>query len=195
MHFSDRMAIGVLSLAIKQLTWTGLLSHYQPKLWEKKRKKKKNQSQAELIWRKADRKSHGRRNLVGCSPWGRYTFTFHFHTLEEEMATHSSVLCLENPRDGGAWWAAVYGVAQSRTRLKRLSSSSNRFQSKYTVSLTQFKKNISVRKMHWLAHGLRKIKFRKNQEFSTEKWREKKKVCHLHFISSGLLVTSGIPTC
>ena len=32
--------------------------------------------------------------------------------------------CLENPRDGGAWWASVYGVAQSRTRLKRLSSSS-----------------------------------------------------------------------
>ena len=31
--------------------------------------------------------------------------------------------CLENPRDGGAWWAAVYGVTQSRTRLKRLSSS------------------------------------------------------------------------
>ena len=30
--------------------------------------------------------------------------------------------CLQNPRDGGAWWAAVYGVAQSRTRLKRLSS-------------------------------------------------------------------------
>ena len=34
--------------------------------------------------------------------------------------------CLENPRDGGAWWAAVYGVAQSRTQLKRLSSSSSR---------------------------------------------------------------------
>ena len=34
--------------------------------------------------------------------------------------------CLENPRDGGAWWAAVYGVAQSRTRLERLSSSSSR---------------------------------------------------------------------
>ena len=31
--------------------------------------------------------------------------------------------CLENPRDGGAWWAAIYGVAQSRTQLKRLSSS------------------------------------------------------------------------
>ena len=95
-----------------------------------------------------------------------FTFTFHFHALEKEMATHSSVLawripgmgepggchlwgrteldmtteqfhfhfslscigerngnplqcsCLENPRDRGAWWAAVYGVAQSRTRLK-----------------------------------------------------------------------------
>ena len=33
--------------------------------------------------------------------------------------------CLENPRDGGAWWAALHGVAQSRTRLKRLSSSSS----------------------------------------------------------------------
>ena len=45
------------------------------------------------------------------------------------MATHSlQCSCLENPRDGGAWWAAVYGVAQSRTRLKRLSSSSTYFQ-------------------------------------------------------------------
>ena len=34
------------------------------------------------------------------------------------------MFCLENPRDGGAWWAAIYGVAQSRTQLKRLSSSS-----------------------------------------------------------------------
>ena len=40
------------------------------------------------------------------------------------MATHSIVLGLENPRDGTAWWAAAYGVAQSRTRLKRLSSRS-----------------------------------------------------------------------
>ena len=49
-----------------------------------------------------------------------FTFTFNFHALEKEMATHSSVLAM----DGGAWWAAVYGIAQSRTRLKRLSSSS-----------------------------------------------------------------------
>jgi len=41
------------------------------------------------------------------------------------MATHSSVLAWRIPGDGGAWWVAVYGVAQSRTRLKRLSSSSS----------------------------------------------------------------------
>ena len=52
-----------------------------------------------------------------------FSFTFHFHALEKEMATHCS--CLQNPRDKGAWWAAVYGVTQSRTRLTLLSSSSS----------------------------------------------------------------------
>ena len=49
--------------------------------------------------------------------------------------------CLKNPRDGGAWWAAVYGVAQSRPRLKRLSSSSSNLES-YKYSLI-FNKNIA----------------------------------------------------
>ena len=43
-----------------------------------------------------------------------FTFTFHFHALEKEMAT-LQCSCLENPGDEGAWWAAVYGVTQSRT--------------------------------------------------------------------------------
>ena len=42
----------------------------------------------------------------------------------EENGNPLQCSCLEKPRDRGAWWAAVYGVAQSRTRLKRLSSSS-----------------------------------------------------------------------
>ena len=46
-----------------------------------------------------------------------FTFTFHFHALEKEMATHSSILAWKIPGTG-AWWAAVYGVTQSRTRLK-----------------------------------------------------------------------------
>ena len=51
-----------------------------------------------------------------------FTFTFHFHALEKEMATHYSVLAWRIPGTGGAWWA-VYGVAQSRTQLRQLSSS------------------------------------------------------------------------
>ena len=58
-----------------------------------------------------------------------FTFTFHFHfspsCIGEGNGNPLQCSCLENPRDRGAWWAAVYGVAQSRTRLKWLSSSSN----------------------------------------------------------------------
>ena len=45
--------------------------------------------------------------------------------IGEENGKLLQCSCLENPRDGGAWWAAIYAVAQSRTRLKRLSSSSS----------------------------------------------------------------------
>ena len=78
-------------------------------------------------------KSHGRRRLVGCSPWGhkesdtmeRLHLHFSLSCIGEGNGNPLQYSCLENPRDGGAWWAAVYGVAQSRTRLKRLSSSSS----------------------------------------------------------------------
>ena len=74
-------------------------------------------------------KSHGRRSLVGCSPWGleesdtteRLHFHFSLPCIGEGNGNPLQCSCLENPRDGGAWWAAVYGVAQSRTWLKRLS--------------------------------------------------------------------------
>ena len=49
---------------------------------------------------------------------------FPLHTSNSVVTYPLQCSCLENPRDGGAWWAAVYGVAQSRTRLNRLSSSS-----------------------------------------------------------------------
>ena len=62
-----------------------------------------------------------------------FTFTFHFHALEKEMATHSSVLAWRIP-GMGAWWAAVYGAAQSRTRLKRLSNSSSSSRGSYLQS-------------------------------------------------------------
>ena len=46
-----------------------------------------------------------------------------YNSIREGNGNPLQYSCLENPRDGGAWWAAVYAVAQSRTRLKRLSSS------------------------------------------------------------------------
>ena len=78
-------------------------------------------------------KSHGRRSLVGCSPWGReesdmterVQFHFSLSCIGAGSGNPLQRSCLENPRDGGAWWAAVYGVAQSRTWLKWLSSSSS----------------------------------------------------------------------
>ena len=78
-------------------------------------------------------KSRGRGSLVGCSPWGRWesdtTEWLHFHfSLScpgEGSGNPLQCSCLENPRDGGTWWASVYEVTQSQTRLKRLSSSSS----------------------------------------------------------------------
>ena len=80
------------------------------------------------------RKSHGWRNLIGCSPWGheesditeRLQFLFSLSCIGEGNGNPLQCSCLENPRDRGAWWAAVYGVTQSRTQLKWLSSSSSR---------------------------------------------------------------------
>ena len=69
--------------------------------------------------------SHEQRSLVGCSPWGREvsdaTGRLHFHfslsCIGEGNDNPLQCSYLENPRDGGAWWAAIYGVTQSRTRL------------------------------------------------------------------------------
>ena len=80
------------------------------------------------------RESHGQRRLVGCCLWGRIeldtTERLHFHfslsCIGEGNGNPLQCSCLENPRDGGAWWAALYGVAPGRTWLKGLSSSSSR---------------------------------------------------------------------
>ena len=71
---------------------------------------------------------------MGCCPWGRTESDMTEATLHAYMhacfgegnGNPLQCSCLENPVDRGAWWAAVHGVAQSRTQLKRLSSSSSR---------------------------------------------------------------------
>ena len=71
-------------------------------------------------------KSHGQRSLVGCSPWGREEsdtterlhFDFSLSCIGEGNGNPLQYSCLKNHRDGGEWWAAVYGVTQSRKQLK-----------------------------------------------------------------------------
>ena len=83
--------------------------------------------------------SHGWRSLVGCSPWRHEesdkTERLHFHfslsCTGEGNGNPLQCSCLENPRDGEAWWAAVCGVAQSRPWLKQLTSSSSSSRASY----------------------------------------------------------------
>ena len=112
-------------------------------LWKRNAKKKKIHLQYSNVFIRRRQwhptpvllpgKSHGWRSLEGCSPWGgkesdtteRLHFHFSLSCIEEGNGNPLQCSCLENPRDGGAGWAAVSGVAQSQTRLKRLSSSSS----------------------------------------------------------------------
>ena len=106
-------------------------------------------------------KSHGRRSLEGCSLWGHWgldtTEQLHFHfslsCIGEGNGNPLQCSCLENPRDGRAWWAAVYGVTQSwtrlkwlRTRLKWLSSGS----SIYSFPLVRYSCLLSTGVLHAL---------------------------------------------
>ena len=77
--------------------------------------------------------SQGSGSLVGFRLWGRtesdtterLDFHFSLSCIGEGNGNPLQCSCLENPRHRGAWLASVYGVAQSRTRLRRLSSSSS----------------------------------------------------------------------
>ena len=114
-------------------------------------------------------KSHGQRSLVGCSPWGREesdkTEHLHFHfslsCIGEGNGNLLQCSCLENPRDRGAWWAAVYGVTQSRTWLKRLSSSSShritvhfRGQSQALLVICTSDQLVTSSRMQWFPHHI-----------------------------------------
>ena len=106
--------------------------------------------------------THGQRSLGGCSPWGReesdMTERLHFHfslsCIGEGNGNPLQCSCLENPKqDGGAWWAAVNGVAQSRTRLKRLSSSSMEYSVIFFVVIVQLLSCARLLITPWSAAG------------------------------------------
>ena len=96
-----------------------------------------------LAWRIPWMEEPGRLQSMG-SQESDTTEQLHFHfslsCIGEGNGNPLQCSCLENPRDGGASWPAVYGVAQSRTRLKRLSSSSSYCPS-FTVKKTEIQRN------------------------------------------------------
>ena len=133
----------------RQGIWTGISS-------------KKRCSWLVSIWRRRQwhptpvllpGKSHGWRSLVGCSPWGHWesdmTKRLHFHfslsCIGEGNGNPLQCSCLENPRDGGAWWAAVSGVPQSRTWLKWLSSSSSKHMKSCPISYVSRELQVKMR--------------------------------------------------
>ena len=80
-----------------------------------------------------------------------YYLTIHYNA--EGDGTPLQYSCLENPMDGGAWWAAVYGVAQSQTRLKRLSSIHYKIYSGmkgFRTACLAFYLTIHFYQAHWL---------------------------------------------
>ena len=82
-----------------------------------------------LAWKIPWTEEPGRLQSMGLLRVGtteRLHFHFSLSCIGERNGNPLQCSCLENPRDGGAWWAAIYGVAQSRTRLKQLSSSSSK---------------------------------------------------------------------
>ena len=88
----------------------------------------------------------------------RLHFHFSLSCIGEGHGNPLQCSCLENLRDGGAWWAAVYGVAQSRTRLKRLSSSSSSVKFNIWVLLVhQYFQTVAPGKVRYCYAGKAKI--------------------------------------
>ena len=89
----------------------------------------------------------------------RLHFHFSLSCIGEGNGNPLQCSCLENPRDGGAWWAAIYGVTQSRTQLKRLSS--NTIQNMLLKGLTTFtadaERNFICSSLIWVGQSLQRI--------------------------------------
>ena len=92
-----------------------------------------------LAWKIPWMKEPGRLQSLGLLRvgynWATSLSLFPFMHWRRKWQNPLLCSCLKNPRDGGAWWAAVYGISQSRTRLKRRSSSSNSNLGQYHSSI------------------------------------------------------------
>ena len=118
-------------------------------------------------------KSHGWRSQVGCSPWGceesgtteRLPFRFSLACIGEGNGNPLQCSCLENPRDGRAWWAAVYGVTQSRTHWSDLAAAVCKYEGAYRKIYIS-----EVVKEGFLERGAYELSLK--DEESKPQWRE-----------------------
>ena len=110
------------------------------------------------------------------------SLSFSLSCMGEEDGNPLQCSCLEIPRDGGAWWAAVYGVAQSRTRLKRLSSSSMPW---FTVLFPFLNTFDQVSQMTLLKTPDINVK-------ESHTFRKKKKKNEVNFLKNSFLAIFGI---
>ena len=122
-----------------------------------------------LAWKIPWAEEPGRLQSMGSLRFGHYwatSLSLSLSCVGEGNGTPLQCSCLENPRDGGAWWAAVYGVAQSRTRLKQLSSrihpvitqwlnchSGVNDHRDWRYSITHNASTASISGRHWLWHA------------------------------------------
>ena len=124
--------------------WCEQLSHWKSSwCWERLRAEGQEGIEEEMAGWHHQCNGHELRQTSGddeeqvccslCSPKETERLHFHFSLscIGEGNGNPLQCSCPENPRDQGAWWAAIYGVAQSQTRLKRLSSSSSSIYWKY----------------------------------------------------------------
>ena len=119
-------------------------------------------------------KSHGRRSLVGCSPWvheevdttEQLYIHFSLSCIGEGNGNSLQCSCLDNPRDSGAWRAAVYRVTQSQTWLKWLSSSSSSMEEPKVLCTTysSINKIIAIRMQQHIKKSYTMTKWALSQE-------------------------------
>ena len=123
----------------------------------------------------------------------RLHFHFSLSCIGEGNGTPLQCSCLENPRDGEAWWAAIYGVAQSQTRLKRLSSSRPGAELMGEISCFYFRILIFFH-AHDLTHLCGQTKFR-TQALKVDSYLLESLVNNMGSNTSACLSPSFLPLC
>ena len=135
-----------------------------------------------IPWTEEPGRLQSMRSLRVRHNWGLH-FHFSLSCIGEGNGNPLQCSCLESPRDGGAWWAAVHGVAQSRTQLKRLSSSSS---SKPALQkMWHLREGGGIVCCHFISDKMKKKKKEKNLQVEAKRWESMQPLKRVSRWSSG----------